>query len=77
MDGSQEVPDEFVVASGDTPEILRRQQQRSMTLRLLSALAEALDGHPVGFVWDCWLRATIDDFGAKAVAVVAFIANEG
>jgi hypothetical protein len=38
--------------------------------------AETVEGYPVGFVWNDRLRAVIDDFGAKAVAVVAFVANE-
>jgi hypothetical protein len=36
-----------------------------------------VEGHPVGFVWNDGLRAAIDDFGAKAVAIVAFVPNEG
>ena len=44
---------------------------------LIGAFAEAVEGHPVGFVWNDGLSTTIKDFGAKAVAVISFVANEG
>jgi len=77
VDGSQEVPGEFVVTSCDPPEILEAAEATlDDIVPFIGALAEAVEGHPVGFVWNDRLRATIDDFGAKAVAVVAFVANE-
>jgi hypothetical protein len=74
VDGSQEVPGEFVVASCDTPEILEATEAALDNIaRFIGALAETVEGHPVGFVWNDRLRAAIDDFGTKAV----FVANEG
>jgi len=41
----------------------------------VGGFAEAVEGHFVGFVWKkC---AAIDDFGAKSVAIVGLVANEG
>ncbi|MGY4286397.1 hypothetical protein ACVWXO_005617 [Bradyrhizobium sp. LM2.7] len=66
MDGSQEVPGEFVVASGDTPEILEAAEATLDDITpFIGALAKAVEGYPVGFVWDDWLRATIDDVARK------------
>lgn len=78
MDGSQEVSGEFVVASGDTPEVLEPAKTALDDVApLIGAFAEAVESNPVGFVWNDGLGTAIDDFGAKAVAIVAFVANEG
>ncbi len=78
MDGSQEVSGKFVVASSDTPEILEPAETALDNIApFIGAFAEAVEGHPVGFVWNDGLRAAIDDFGAKAVTIVAFVPNEG
>ena len=78
MDGSQEVSGKFVVAGRDAPEILEAAETAfDDVASLISAFAEAVEGDPVGFVWNDGLGTTIDDFGAKAVAVVSFVANEG
>ena len=78
MDGSQEVSGEFVVTSSDTPETLEPAEATLDDIApFIGALVEAVEGHPVGFVWNDGLGTTIDDFGAKAVAVVAFVPNEG
>ena len=78
MNGSQEISGKFVVASCDTPEILEPAETALDDVApLIGAFAEAVEGHPVGFVWNDGLGTTINDFGAKAVAVVSFVANEG
>ncbi len=78
MDGSQEVSGKFVVASCDAPEILEPAETAlDDVAALIGAFAEAVEGHPVGFVWNDGLSTTIKDFGAKAVAVISFVANEG
>ena len=78
MDGCQEVPGKFVVTSCDPPEVLEAAEATFDDIApFIGALAEAVEGYPVGFVWNDRLRATIDDFGAKAIAVIAFVANEG
>lgn len=77
MDGSQEVSGKFVVASCDTPEILEPTEATLDNVApFVGAFAEAVEGHPVGFVWNDGLRAAIDDLGAKAVAIVAFVPDE-
>jgi len=78
VNGSQEISGKFVVASCDTPEILEPAETALDDVApLIGAFAEAVEGHPVGFVWNDGLGTTINDFGAKAVAVVSFVANEG
>ena len=77
MDGSQEGSGKFVAASCDTPEILEPAETALDNVApFVGAFAEAVEGHPVGFVWDDKLRAAIGDFGAKTVAIVAFVPNE-
>jgi len=74
VDGSQEISGKFVVASCDTPEILEpTETAHDNVAPFVDAFAEAVEGYPVGFVWNDRLRAPIDDFGAKAVAIVAFV----
>src|SRR3954471_9736163 len=78
VDGGQEVSGKFVVASSNTPEILEPAETALDNIApFIEALAEAVEGYPVGFVWNDGFRAAIDDFGAKAVAIVAFVPNEG
>ena len=78
MDGSQEGSGKFVAASCDTPEILEPAETALDNIApFIEALAEAVEGYPVGFVWNDGFRAAIDDFGAKAVAIVTFVPNEG
>lgn len=78
MDGSQEVSGKFVVASCDTPKIFEAAETAlDDVASLIGAFAEAVEDDPVGFVWNDRLGTTIDDFGAKAVAVVSFVADEG
>ena len=78
MDGGQEVSGKFVVASSNTPEILEPAETALDNIApFIEALAEAVEGYPVGFVWNDGFRAAIDDFRAKAVAIVAFVPNEG
>ena len=67
MDGCQEVPGKFVVTSCDPPEVLEAAEATFDDIApFIGALAEAVEGYPVGFVWNDRLRAVIDDFGAKA-----------
>jgi len=78
VDGSQEVSGEFVVTSCDPPEILEPAEATLDHITpFIGALAEAVEGYPVGFIRNDGLGAAIDDVSAKAVAVVAFVANEG
>lgn len=78
MNGSQEVPCEFVVTSCHTPEILEPTEATlDYIAPFIGSLAEAVEGHPVGFVWNDGFGAATDDFGSKAVAVVAFVSHEG
>jgi len=78
VDGCQEVSGKFVVTSCEPPEVLEAAEASLDDVApFIGALVEAVEGHPVGFVWNDRLGTTTDDFGAKAVAVVTFVANEG
>jgi len=78
VDGSQKVSGKFVVASCDPPEILEPAETALDNITpFVGAFAEAVEGHPVGLVGNDGLCATIDDFGAKVVAIVASVPNEG
>ena len=78
MDGSQEVSGKFVVASCDTPKILEAAETALDNVApLIGAFAEAVEGDPIGFVWNDGLGTAINDFSAKVVAVVSFVADEG
>ena len=78
MDGSQEVSGKFIIASCDAPEILEPAKTAFDNIApFVGAFAETVEGHPVGFVRNDGLGAAIDEFGAKAVAIVGFVGNEG
>jgi hypothetical protein len=78
VNGGQEISSKFVVASCNTPEILEPAETALDNVApFVGAFAEAVEGHPIRFVWNDRLCAVIDDFGAKAVAIVAFVPNEG
>jgi hypothetical protein len=55
---------------GDTPSTREDILAGYLHLREISKRLHegVVEGHPVGFVWNDWLRAAVDDFGAKAVA---------
>jgi hypothetical protein len=64
VDGSQEISGNFVVASCDAPEILEpAETSLDDVAPLIGAFAEAVEGNPVGFVWNDGLGTTINDFG--------------
>ena len=53
VDGGQEVPREFVIASCDTPEVLEATEATLDDISpFVGALAEAVEDDPVGFVWN-------------------------
>ena len=77
MDGGQEIPSKLVIASCDTPEVLEPAEATLDDISsFVGALAEAVEGDPIGFVWNDRLSTAIDDFGAEAVTIVAFVADE-
>jgi hypothetical protein len=70
MNSGQEIPGELVISCGYTPEVF---QPAKATLDDIStfvgAFVEVMDDDTVGFV-------VTDDFGAKAVTVVAFVGDK-
>ena len=78
MDCSQEISSELVVTGRDAPEVLEPAEAAFDDISpFVEALAEAVEGYPVGFVWNDGFGAAIDDFSAEVVAIVTLVANEG
>ena len=77
MNSGQEIPGELVISCGYTPEVF---QPAKATLDDIStfvgAFVEVMDDDTVGFVGDDGLGPVTDDFGAKAVTVVAFVGDK-
>jgi hypothetical protein len=78
MNSSQEIPGELVVSGSYAAEVLEPAEAALDDISAsVGSLVEAMDDDTVGFVGDDGLGAATNDFGAKAVAIVAFVANEG
>jgi hypothetical protein len=72
VDGSQKFLWQVYRSECGTPEIFEpAETSLDHITPFLGAFAEAVEGHPVGFVWNDGLRAALGDFGAKPVAVVS------
>ena len=69
MDGCEKVSGEFIVSGGDPSEIF--------VSAFVGALVEAVESCPVGLVRDDGTGAAVEDVGAKVVAIVALVGDEG
>src|SRR5262245_47776979 len=78
LDGGEEVASEFVVTRSDPPEILEPAEAAlDDVTALVGALVEAMESYSVGLVRDDGCCTAIDDVGAKVVAIVTLVGNEG
>ena len=78
MNSGEEVALELVVSGGNSAEILEAAEAAFDDVSpLVDALVEGMDEDTVGLVGDDGLCAALDDLGAQAVAVVAFVGDEG
>ena len=78
MNSSEEIALELVVSSCDAAEVLEAAEASLDDVSaLVGSLVEGMDYDAVGFVGDDRLCAAIDDLGPQAVAVVAFVGEEG
>lgn len=77
MNSGQEIASELVVSGRDAPEVL---EPAETALDDISAFVgpsiEAMDDDTVGFIGDYGLGTATGDFGAKLVAIIAFVGEE-
>ena len=77
MNSGQEISGELVVSGGDTPEVLEPAEAALDDISaFVGTVVEAMDDDTVGFIGDYGLGAATDDFGAKVVAIIAFVGEE-
>jgi hypothetical protein len=77
MNSGQEIPSQLIVSGGYAPEILEPAEAALDDISaFVGTFAEAMGYDTVGSVGDHRFGATTDDFGAKAIAVIAFVADE-
>src|SRR5438045_9629200 len=77
MNSGQEIPSELVVSGGDAPEVLEPAEAALDDVSaFVGTFVEAMDDDPVGFIGDYGLGAATGDFGAKVVAIIAFVGEE-
>jgi len=77
MNSSQEIPGELVVSGGDAPEVLEPAKAALDDISaFVGALVERMDDDTVGFVGNDRLGAAANDFAAKVVAVIPFVAEK-
>ena len=77
MNSGQEIAGELVVSGGDAAEVLKPAEAALDYISAsVSTLVEAMDHDAVGFVGDYRLGAAASDFGAKVVAIIAFVGEE-
>jgi hypothetical protein len=77
MNSGQEIPSELVVSGGYAPEVLEPAEAALDDISaFVGTFVEAMDDDTVGFIGDYGLGAATDDFGAKVVAIIAFVGEE-
>ena len=77
MNSGQEIPGELVVSGGDAPEVLEPAKAALDDISaFVGALVERMDDDTVGFVGNDRLGAAANDFAAKVVAVIPFVAEK-
>ena len=77
MNSGDEVPSEFVVSSGDAPEILDPAEAAfDDVASSVGSFVEAMDANAIGFVGDYGLGAALDDLCPQIVAVVALVGKQ-
>jgi|SRR6185312_7245504 len=77
MNSGQEIPSELVVSGGDAPEVLEPAEAALDNISaFVGTFVEAMDDDTVGFIGDYGLGAAANDFGTKAVAIIALVGDE-
>ena len=77
MNSGQEMPGELVVSGGDAAEVLEPAEAAFDDISaFVGALVEAMGDDTVGLVRNDGLCAATNDFVAKVVAVIPFVAEE-
>ncbi len=78
MNGEEEVPGEFVVAGGKSPEVLEPAEASLNDIAsLVSDFVEAMPPDAIGLVGDDWSGAALFDLGAEGIAIVALVGDDG
>ncbi len=77
MNGGEEVPGEFIVAGGNSPDILEPAEAPLDDIAsLVSDFVEAMPPDPVGLVGDNCAGLASFDRGAEGIAIIALIGND-
>ena len=77
MNSGQEIAGELVVSGRDAAEVLKPTKAALDDVSaFIGTLVEGMDDDAVGFVGNDGLGAATDDFAAKVVAVIPFVAQE-
>lgn len=77
MNCGEEVSSEFIVAGGYTPEIFESAEAAlDDVTSSVSALVEAVQGNPVGFVGNDRSRADAEHKRTKRIAIIAFVGEQ-
>ncbi len=77
MNSGQEIPSELIISGGNAPEVLEPAEAALDDIStFLGTFVEAMYDDTVGFIGDYGLGAATNDFGAKAVAIIALVGDE-
>lgn len=77
MNCGEEISSEFVVSSGNSPEVLEPAEgSLDDVASFVGLFVEAVDHHPVRFVGNDGLGTELEYLGAEGVAVITAIGNE-
>ena len=77
MNSGEEISGELVVSGGDAAEVLEPAEAALDDVSaFVGALVEAMDDDTVGFIGDYGLGTAANDFGAKVVAIIAFVRDK-
>lgn len=77
MNSGHEIPGELVVSGCYAPEVLEPAEAALDDVSaFVGTFVETMDDDTVGFIGDYGLGAATGDFGAKAVAIIAFVGEE-
>ena len=77
MNSGQEVASQLIVSGGYAPEVLEPAEAAFDDVSaFVGTFVEAMDDDTIGFIGDYGLGASTNDFGVKAVAIIALVGDE-
>jgi hypothetical protein len=77
MNSGPEIPSELIVPGGYAPEVLEPAEAAFDDISaFVGTFVEAMDDDTVGFIRDYGLGAATNDFGAKAITIIALVGDE-